>query len=75
MCLVFIIFLKIFSKQTNQNDTNFLSFHWRLKWEMNHLVIIFGWIQVVIKNVNDMMIDIYRLIDSLKYMQILKRKG
>ena len=43
----------------------FLSFHWRLKWEMNHLVIIFGWIKVVIKNVNDMMIDIYRLTDSL----------
>ena len=35
---------------------------------MNHLVIIFGWIKVAIKNVNDMMIDIYRLTDFLKYM-------
>ena len=42
---------------------------------MNHLVIIFGWIKVVIKNVNDMMIDIYRLTDFFRYMQILKRKA
>ena len=61
-------FLENILKTNKPKWYNFLSFHWRLKWEMNHLVIIFGWIKVVIKNENDMMIDIYRLADSLKYM-------